>query len=106
MDSPIDSKPDSKAGPETFDVARVAELARLALDPGELARIGEELGAILGYIGQLDALDTDAVEPTTHAVPLTMVYREDVVAEHLPREEALANAPEQDGEAFVVPKVV
>ncbi len=91
---------------QTFDVARVAELARLALDADELARIEQQLGAILDYVGQLDELDTSAVEPTTHAVPLTMAYREDAVGEHMPREEALANAPEQDGEAFVVPKVV
>lgn len=54
----------------------------------------------------LQKIDTTGVEPTTHALPLTNVFREDVVGKTLSREEALANAPEHTEESFKVPKIL
>lgn len=88
------------------DVEHVARLARLSLDETELERMREQLSTILQYIGKLSALDTEAVEPTAHAVPLVNVMREDEVEPCFPREEMLANAPDRAGEFFRVPRII
>ena len=91
-----------------MDIHQVARLARLALSDEDAARYSDQLHAVLGYVAQLDEL-TDAlvgVEPTSHAVPLETPMRADAVTAHLDRDAALANAPEHDGEAFIVPQVV
>ena len=88
------------------DVEHVARLARLSLDDAELERMREQLTSILQYIDKLRALDTDAVEPTAHAVPLVNVMREDEVDPCFPREEMLANAPDRAGEFFRVPRII
>ena len=66
----------------------------------------KEMGDILGYIDQLNGLDTEGIEPTMHALSMVNVFREDEVAGSISREEALANAPEADGEYFLVPKIL
>ena len=88
------------------EVERIAELARLDLSEAEAVRMTADFEAILGYVAALDALDTTGVEPTTHAVPLATPLREDRAAPPLDPDRALANAPERDGFAFVVPKVL
>ncbi len=91
------------------EVEHVARLARLSLDEAELERMREQLSAILQYIDKLRALNTDAIEPTAHAVPLVNVMREDEVEPCFPREEMLVNAPDRAGEwaAFVrVPRII
>ena len=88
------------------DVEHVARLARLALDEGELERIREQLAAILAYIDKLRALDVEGVEPTSHAVPLVNVMREDEIAPCLPEDEALANAPDRVDDMFRVPRII
>ncbi len=88
------------------DVAKVALLARLKLSPEELARYTAQLGRILEYAGILDEVATDDIEPMAHAVELTNVFRDDVVGESLPRDEALANAPKTDGKSFLVPPIL
>ncbi len=88
------------------DVEYVAGLAQLALDDAEKTRLAGELNKILGYMESLNELDTEGVEPMMHAMPLTNVFREDVVEESLPREEALRNAPSHDGAYFLVPKIL
>ncbi len=89
-----------------IDVKYVAHLARLALSPEEEQRIGEQLGAILGYIEKLKEVDVAGVEPTAHAFPLVNVVRPDEVRPSLSSEEALRNAPAQANGLFVVPKIV
>jgi aspartyl-tRNA(Asn)/glutamyl-tRNA(Gln) amidotransferase subunit C len=84
----------------------VARLARLALDEGELERMREQLAAILAYIDKLRALDVEGVEPTSHAVPLVNVMREDEIAPCLPEDEALANAPDRVDDMFRVPRII
>lgn len=88
------------------EIERIAELARLDLDGAEVERMTADIEAILGYVAKLEALDTTGIEPTTHAVPLATPLREDRAAPALDPERALANAPERDGTAFVVPKVL
>ncbi len=88
------------------EVERIADLARLTLTPDEAERMTGELERILEYVASLEALDTEGVEPTSHASPMRTPLREDRVEPGLDPDRALANAPERDGHAFVVPKVI
>ena len=89
-----------------FDIKYVANLARIALTPEEEARLGSQLGDILGYVKKLEELDVSDVEPMAHAVPLDNVLRADEVQPSITNEEALANAPKKANGPFVVPKIV
>jgi aspartyl-tRNA(Asn)/glutamyl-tRNA(Gln) amidotransferase subunit C len=91
---------------EKKDVEHVARLARLTLTDAEIERMREQLNGILSYIEKLNELATEDVEPTSHAVPLVNVMRDDEPAPCLPREEALANAPDRAGEFFRVPRII
>ena len=88
------------------DVEYVAGLAHLRLDETAKKRLTEEMGAILAYMDKLNELDTGHVEPMMHAMAMTNVFREDEVGPSLPREAALRNAPMDDGEYFLVPKIL
>ncbi len=90
----------------TEQVLHVANLARLRIDPAEVAKIAGQVATILDYVDQLGQVDTEGVPPTTHAVARTNGFREDVVHDHLGAEKALANAPAQHGDCFAVPKVI
>lgn len=88
------------------EVLHVAHLARLELDPAAIDKMAEQIGTILGYIDSLNQVDTEGVPPTSHAIALTNALREDAPHEHLAPEKALANAPEAEEGAFIVPKVI
>ena len=88
------------------EVLHVAHLARLDLSEEELATMTGQLDTILSYFDKLGELDTSGVEPTTHAHSTVNAFREDVVDSSLTREQALANAPEDNGEMFTVPRVI
>lgn len=88
------------------EVAYVANLAHLEMKPDEVERMTRQLDDILGYVDKLGELDTQNVPPTTHAISMQNAFREDAVKESLSREEALANGPLQNGEAFVVSKII
>ncbi len=88
------------------EVAKVALLARLRLEPGELETFTGQLNAIVGFVEQLGELNTDGVEPLAHGVEVRNVFRQDVRGESLPREAALANAPKRNAESFLVPAVL
>ncbi len=88
------------------EVLHVARLARLHLTEEELERLRAQLDAILAYVDKLRELDVEGVEPTSHAVPLVDVMRDDSLAPCLPQEAALANAPDRDGEFFRVPRII
>ncbi|HEY2147273.1 MAG TPA: Asp-tRNA(Asn)/Glu-tRNA(Gln) amidotransferase subunit GatC [Pirellulales bacterium] len=88
------------------DVEKVALLSRLRLTPEELDKMTAQLAAIVGYVDQLAELDTEDVEPMAHAVELTNVFRPDDERPSLPQAEALANAPHQDGQFYLVPAVL
>lgn len=87
-------------------VEHVALLARLELSEEEKDKYARQLNDILGYIEMLDRLDTENVLPTAHVLPLKNVFREDKVADHMPNEKALANAPAREDGSFRVPKIV
>jgi aspartyl-tRNA(Asn)/glutamyl-tRNA(Gln) amidotransferase subunit C len=87
-------------------VLHVAKLARLELSEAEVETFSRQLSAILGYVAQLEGLDTSAVEPTFHVVPMATPMRPDEPAASIPADEALANAPARTGSAFAVPKVI
>lgn len=85
---------------------KIANLARLEIKPEEEAPLLQSLENVLSWMEQLNELDTDNVPPLTHISSEINVMREDVVGQHLPREQGLANAPSQDGVYFKVPKVI
>ncbi len=87
-------------------VLHVAELSRLEFRDEELDRFTMQLENILGYIGQLNELDTRDVKPTYHVLELSTPLRKDVVSPWLSLEEAMVNAPLRENEFFAVPKVI
>jgi aspartyl-tRNA(Asn)/glutamyl-tRNA(Gln) amidotransferase subunit C len=87
------------------DVLHVAKLARLEIPEDEIERVQAELGAILEAVGKVSELDLSGVEPTSHPLDLVNVWAEDESRPSLPREEALANAPDPSDGAFRVPAV-
>jgi aspartyl-tRNA(Asn)/glutamyl-tRNA(Gln) amidotransferase subunit C len=87
-------------------VEKVSLLARLRLTGDELDRMTAQLGQIVDYVQTLAEVDTSQVEPMAHAVERTNVFRDDVVAASLDREQALANAPHHDGQFYLVPAVL
>ena len=84
-------------------VVHVARLARLDLRPDEVERLTGELGAILDAVSTVSELDLAGVPPTSHPLDLVNVWAEDEPRPSLPVEEALANAPEREGDFFRVP---
>jgi aspartyl-tRNA(Asn)/glutamyl-tRNA(Gln) amidotransferase subunit C len=88
------------------DVAKVALLARLRLSPAELSMFTGQLNSIVEFVAQLQELDTANVEPLAHGIEVRNVFRDDVVAPSLPREAALANAPQRNEQSFLVPAVL
>lgn len=88
------------------EVDELAHLARLALDDATRERLRGELGTILAHVAHLGEVDTDGVEPMTHAVAMTLRLRPDEPAPPLPVEVALAGAPAVRDDSFVVPAVI
>jgi aspartyl-tRNA(Asn)/glutamyl-tRNA(Gln) amidotransferase subunit C len=87
-------------------VEKVAHLARLELKADEIELYTEQLDRILAYMDKLNSLDTTGIEPTTHAIPLTNVFREDAVNSNFQVEESVGNAPERKGSFFKVPPII
>jgi aspartyl-tRNA(Asn)/glutamyl-tRNA(Gln) amidotransferase subunit C len=87
------------------DVLHVAKLARLEIPEDEIERVQEQLGAILEAVGKVSELDLTTVEPTSHPLDVVNEWDEDEPRPSLPREEALANAPDPADGAFRVPAV-
>ena len=88
------------------EVEHVAKLACLEFNEEEKKKLAGQLERILDYIDQLNELDTTEVKPTSHVVPIKNVVRPDVVKPSLPRDEALANAPNSVDGLFEVPKII
>lgn len=84
----------------------VAHLARLELSDADLQRMTAQLSAIVDYVGQLQQVNTDGVEPLAHPLPMHNVFRADESRPSLPVEAALANAPDRRGEFYAVPAVL
>lgn len=91
---------------ERSDIQKVALLSRLAFTPEEADRFADQLSKILVYADKLNSLDTSGVEPTSHSIPVTNVFREDRPRPGLTPEQALANAPESEDQCFRVPQII
>ncbi|KST62067.1 Asp-tRNA(Asn)/Glu-tRNA(Gln) amidotransferase subunit GatC [Mastigocoleus testarum] len=87
-------------------VRKVAHLARLELTSQEEELFTTQLGSILDYFEQLNELDVENVKPTTRAIDVSNVTRQDKLQPYPDREEILQGAPEQEGEYFKVPKII
>ena len=91
---------------EPAAVRRIARLARIRLEEGEVGRLQQELGAILTWVEQLEEVDVAGVAPLSGAVTMALKMREDVVSEGGDAELVLGNAPARSGDFYAVPKVV
>lgn len=88
------------------DVRHVAKLSRLKLTDDEVSHFTGQLAAVLSYIGKLNELDLEGVEPLAHASDQTSVLRDDAEQAGLSPDDALANAPDRQDAFFKVPKVL
>jgi len=89
-----------------MDIEKVARLARLELSEDEKETFENQMEQILTYMEQLNRIDTTGVEPTSHAIPVYNVFRDDEVKPSFPREEVLAIAPEEEDGHFKVPRII
>jgi aspartyl-tRNA(Asn)/glutamyl-tRNA(Gln) amidotransferase subunit C len=89
-----------------MDIEKVARLARLALSDDEKTAFGEQLEQILTYMEQLNRLDTTGVEPTSHAIPMSNVFREDEIRTSCPGEDVLGIGPDAEAGHFKVPRII
>jgi len=87
-------------------VKRVARLARIAVSEEDAERMTGELNGILGFVEQLSEVNVDGVEPMTSVMPMEMKMRADVVTDGNKAQDIVANAPNEDRNFFLVPKVV
>ena len=85
------------------EILHVAKLARLQLSDAEVEKMVGELSNILGHIDRINELDLEGVAPTSHVVEVANALRADEPRPCLPREVALASAPERTEEGFLVP---
>jgi aspartyl-tRNA(Asn)/glutamyl-tRNA(Gln) amidotransferase subunit C len=87
-------------------VRHIGKLSRIELSDEQVQTFCRQLANILEYFGKLQQLDTEGIEPMAHAADLRNVLADDVPAEGLTPQQALANAPDRDGDFFKVPKVI
>ncbi|QSO49692.1 Asp-tRNA(Asn)/Glu-tRNA(Gln) amidotransferase subunit GatC [Alicyclobacillus mengziensis] len=87
-------------------VKHVAKLARLAVTEEEARKLAPQLSDIISYAEQLQEVDLTDVPPTSHTLELSNVFRTDIPSEGLTNEQALANAPDSDGQQVRVPAVL
>ncbi|HIW62904.1 MAG TPA: Asp-tRNA(Asn)/Glu-tRNA(Gln) amidotransferase subunit GatC [Candidatus Stackebrandtia excrementipullorum] len=88
------------------EVAHLAHLARLDVTEAELDRFAQQLDVILQSVQRIGEVAAEDIPPTSHAVPLTNVYRADEPAPSLPRDAALAGAPDVAEDRFRVPRIL
>jgi aspartyl-tRNA(Asn)/glutamyl-tRNA(Gln) amidotransferase subunit C len=88
------------------EVAHLARLARLALGDEELDHFAGQLDQIIGAVARVSEVAADEIPPTSHALPLTNVMRDDEVRPGLTQEEALAGAPAVEDGRFKVPRIL
>lgn len=88
------------------DVAHLAKLARLAVTEDELDTFAGQLDVILAAVARVSEVAAADIPPTSHAVPMTNVFRPDVVRPSLPRDSVLAGAPAVEDDKFRVPRIL
>jgi len=87
-------------------VEYVAHLSRIKLESKELDKISQQLQDILSFIDKLSKINIENIAPTSHILPINNVFRCDEPRESLSSDKALMNAPQREGNFFVVPKVI
>lgn len=87
-------------------VRHLADLARIELDDAELDHLAPQLAVILESVASISEVATHDVPPTSHPLPVTNVFREDVVRPSLTPEQALSGAPATEGQRFAVPRIL
>jgi aspartyl-tRNA(Asn)/glutamyl-tRNA(Gln) amidotransferase subunit C len=90
----------------TEDVANLARLARIELTEAELEVLAPQLDVILESVARVSEVAAQDIPPTSHALPLTNVFREDELRSSLPREQVLAGAPAAEHMRFRVPRIL
>ena len=98
--------PDTPATITRDEVAHLADLARIDLSDAELDHLAPQLSVILESVAAINEVASADVPPTSHPLPLTNVFREDVVTPCLSAEEALSGAPESEQQRFSVPRIL
>ena len=94
------------AGLSAEEVRKVAGLANLKIADDELEEMVARLSDVLGHIAMLERLDTENVAPTSHALEVENVFREDVVTERFEKGRSLDNAPSKEQGYFSVPRII
>ena len=88
------------------ELAHLATLARIDLTDAELDHLAPQLSVILDSVASISGVASDDVPPTSHPLPLTNVFRDDVLVPCLTPAEALSGAPEQEQQRFSVPRIL
>ena len=98
--------PDEHAAITRDEVAHLARLSRLALREDQLDHLATQLDDIISAVARVQEVTAEDIPPTSHALPLTNVFREDVVVPGLTPEQALSGAPEVEEQRFSVPRIL
>jgi aspartyl-tRNA(Asn)/glutamyl-tRNA(Gln) amidotransferase subunit C len=88
------------------EVRHLADLARIDLDDAELDHLAPQLSVILESVAAISGVAADDIPPTSHPLPLTNVFREDVPTPCLTPEQALSGAPAVEDQKFAVPRIL
>ncbi|QPJ66655.1 MAG: Asp-tRNA(Asn)/Glu-tRNA(Gln) amidotransferase subunit GatC [Candidatus Nitrohelix vancouverensis] len=91
---------------DKFDIDAAVSLSRLKLEADEKQRLEKDLEAIVSYIDQLNTLNTDQVEPTSHVLPIQNVFREDIPDNKFGDSPCLPLAPAHDKGHYEVPQII
>ncbi len=98
--------PDTPATVSREEVRHLADLARIELSDDELDHLAPQLAVIIDSVASINQVAAGDIPPTSHALALTNVFREDVVRPGLTADEALSGAPEQEQQRFKVPRIL
>ena len=88
------------------NLLKLGKLARISIKDDKLDSLGEDLNSILKFVDQLKEIKTDQVDPTSNSLEQKLLSREDIVEKINEAEDVLENAPEQEMNFYVVPKVI
>jgi aspartyl-tRNA(Asn)/glutamyl-tRNA(Gln) amidotransferase subunit C len=88
------------------EVSYLSQLARVGLQDKELEKLAAQLEVIVGYIDKMLSANIENVEPTSHAIDVKNVWRDDAARETLPKTKALRNAPSKTEDFFTVPRII
>ena len=88
------------------NLLKLGKLARISIKEDKLSSLGEDLNSILNFVDQLQEIKTDQVDPTSNSLEQKLLSRDDIVEKINEAEDILANAPEQEMNFYVVPKVI